>query len=86
MEEDITLCKKELPMKNKLQQYFPIIRTKEEVLAEIESRPELKKLYEEWQKEDQEEFLEFVTGAKGVKMMYDFVSKSILNPEIYRKG
>lgn len=27
----------------------------------------------------------FCTGAKGVKMTYDFVSKEILNPESYRE-
>ena len=42
-------------------------------------------MYENWQEEEREEFLDFVTGSKGVKMMYDFVSKQILNPEIYQE-
>lgn len=67
-------------MTNKLQQYFPMIRTEEEVLSEINSRSHLKQMYEEWEEEEQREFLDFVTGAKGVKMMYDFISKEILNP------
>ena len=72
-------------MTNKLQQYFPMIRTEEEVLSEINSRSHLEQMYEEWEKEEQKEFLNFVTGAKGVKMMYDFISKEILDPEIYEE-
>ncbi len=72
-------------MTNKLQQYFPMIRTEEEVLSEINSRSHLEQMYEEWEEEEQREFLDFVTGAKGVKMMYDFISKEILNPEIYKE-
>lgn len=70
-------------MKNKLQQYFPMIRTREEMNAEIERRPELKKVFFSWSEEAREEFLDFTTGAKGVKMLYDFISKEILNPSIY---
>ena len=72
-------------MMNKLQQYFPMIRTKEEVLKEIENNSKLKEIYENWQEDEREEFLAFVTGTKGVKMMYDFISKAILNPEIYEE-
>ena len=61
------------------------IRTREEVLKEIENKSDLKQMYEIWEQEEQEEFLDFVTGAKGVKIMYDFVSKEILNPEIYQE-
>ena len=43
-------------MKNKLQQYFPMIRTREEMNAEIERRPELKKLFFSWSEEAREEF------------------------------
>ena len=72
-------------MMNKLQQYFPMIRTKEEVLKEIENNSKLKEIYENWQEDEREEFLAFVAGTKGVKMMYDFISKAILNPEIYEE-
>lgn len=34
-------------MTNKLQQYFPMIRTREEVLNEIESKSRLKNLFYE---------------------------------------
>lgn len=72
-------------MRNKLQQYFPMIRTREEVMKEIETRNVLKALYEGLNKNAQEEFLNFVTGAKGVKMMYDFMSKKILDPEMHKE-
>ena len=70
-------------MTNKLQQYFPMIRTEEEVLSEINSRSHLEQMYEEWEKEEQKEFLDFVTGAKGVKMMYDSVSYTHL--DVYKR-
>ena len=81
----VVIYQEEVSMTNKLQQYFPMIRTEEEVLSEINSRSHLKQMYEEWEEEEQREFLDFVTGAKGVKMMYDFISKEILNPEIYKE-
>ena len=68
-------------MTNKLQQYFPMIRTREEVLNEIESKNRLKNLFYEWTEKNQNEFLDFCTGVKGIKIMYDFMIKEILNPE-----
>ena len=68
-------------MTNKLQQYFPMIRTREEVLKEIESKAKLSMIYYGWNPEEQEEFLNFCTGVRGVKIMYDFMIKEILNPE-----
>ena len=56
-------------MTNKLQQYFPMIRTREEVLNEIESKSRLKNLFYEWTEENQNEFLDFCTGVKGIKIM-----------------
>ncbi len=72
-------------MMNKLQQYFPMIRTKEEVLKEIENNSKLKEIYENWQEDEREEFLAFCNRNKGVKMMYDFISKAILNQKFMKK-
>ena len=69
-------------MTNKLQQYFPMIRTREEVLNEIESKSRLKNLFYEWTEENQNEFLDFCTGVKGIKIMYDFMIKEILNRQL----
>lgn len=67
-------------MTNLLQQYFPMIRTREEILKEIHEKGHLQRIFYEWQEEQQEEFLNFCTGVKGVKMMYDFMIKEILDP------
>lgn len=70
-----------MPMKNMLQQYFPMIRTKEELTSEIKKSSVLSREFYSWKSEARKEFIDFCTGAKGVKMMYDFISKEILNPE-----
>ena len=44
-------------MTNKLQQYFPMIRTREEVLNEIESKSRLKKF-------------NFMSGQRKIKMNF----------------
>ena len=68
-------------MDNKLREYFPLIRTREELLAEIHSKPELNKAFRNWKYEYQEEFLDFCTGVKGIKILYDSFFKEIMNPE-----
>lgn len=50
----VVIYQEEVSMTNKLQQYFPMIRT-EEVLSEINSRSHLKQMYEEWEEEEQRE-------------------------------
>lgn len=50
-------------------------------MSEIKSRRDLKELFYSWQEEQREEFLDFCTGVRGVKILYDFMSKEILNPE-----
>lgn len=65
---------------NKLQTYFPTLRTREELLAEIHSRDDLLTVYRSWRPEDQMEFLDFCTGTRGVKMLYDSFFKEILDP------
>lgn len=51
-------------MKNKLQQLFPTLKTRTDVMDEIQSSPTLLSLFNEWTKEQQEEFLAFTTGAR----------------------
>ena len=55
-------------MANKLQDYFPLIRTRGEVLDEIRSKDNLRDMYEKWRPKQQEEFLDFCTGVRGVKI------------------
>ena len=68
-------------MTNQLKRYFPMIREKEELLTLIQERKELKTMFESWQSEEQEEFLDFCTGVKGIKLLYDSFFKEIMNPE-----
>lgn len=65
----------------KLKQYFPIIRTKEEILKDIHQNPQLHAMFTAWDDDIQTDFLDFCSGAKGVKMLYDSFFKEIMNPE-----
>ncbi|MBE5833702.1 MAG: hypothetical protein E7309_03590 [Butyrivibrio sp.] len=66
---------------NKLSQYFPVIRAREDISNEIENNEKLKTVFNSWSEEHREEFLEICTGNKGVKMLYDTYFKELLNPE-----
>ena len=68
-------------MASKLKKYFPIIREKEEVLAEIEKSRALQEKFGQWTEEQKEEFLNLCTGVKGLKLLYDGFFKEIMNPE-----
>lgn len=68
-------------MIKKLKNYFPIIRDREEVLAEINKQKELQDLFEQWNTKQQNEFLDYCTGVKGVKLLYDSFFKAIVNPD-----
>ena len=54
-------------MVNVLKQYFPMIRTRGEVLKDISGNERLWELYLSWKEEQQKEFLDFCTGIKCVK-------------------
>lgn len=68
-------------MTPKLSAYFPMLKTREQVLSKIRSSDVLQKLFDSWTPEQQTEFLDFTTGVRGAKMLYDFMFKEILNPE-----
>lgn len=70
-------------MTNKLKEYFPMIRTRKEILTYIEERQELQEIFESWSEERQEEFLDFCCGVRGVKILYDSFFKEIFNPELH---
>ena len=65
----------------KLKQYFPMIREREDIKREIRENPKFLEKYREWDEEQQEEFLDYCTGVKGVKVLYDAFFKEIMNPE-----
>lgn len=43
---------------------------------EIQGSIRLRNIYYSW-----EEFLDFCSGVKGVNVLYDFISKAVLDPE-----
>lgn len=68
-------------MADKLKDYFPMIRKREELLCEIQSDKALSNLYKQLGSEMQEEFLNFCTGMVGAKILRDSFFKEVLNPE-----
>ena len=69
--------------KTKLQEYFPMLKCREEIQKTIDERESLAGIFYSWEKKRQEEFLDFCSGARGVKMLYDVFAKAILDPEKY---
>ncbi len=69
-------------LKNKLQSYFPLIRTREEIEEKIAADPALLSEFNSWTAEGRAELLDFMSGAQGVKMLYDSFFKEIMNPEL----
>ena len=64
-----------------LKQYFPMIQERKEVLEKIRESRQLLKMFYSWTEEQQEEFLDFCTGVKGPRMLYDGFFKEVMNPE-----
>ena len=67
--------------KNLLQQNFPMIPTRIEVKKLIYASPVLHATFISWNEDQQKEFLDFCTGERGVKILYDSFFKEIFNPE-----
>ena len=68
-------------MTNVLQQCFPMIRMREEILGEISENERLRSVWERWNDQQQKEFLNFCTGVKGIKILYDSFFKEIMDPD-----
>ena len=68
-------------MANTLQLYFPQIRERQQVLDDILSKESTKTIYETWNEEQQNYFLDICCGVKGVKMLYDSFFKEVLDPD-----
>ena len=66
---------------NKLNTYFPMIRSRDAVLQDIHSNKLLTGTFHSWSEAQQTEFLDFCTGVRGVKILYDAFFKEIMNPE-----
>ena len=70
-----------LSMTTKLKNYFPMIRSREEILKEIDGSIKLTEKFYSWGDAARQEFLDFCTGVRGVKLLYDSFFKEIMNPE-----
>lgn len=68
-------------MTTKLKKLFPVIQSRGEVLEKIQEDSRLCSIYYGWREEQQEEFLNFCTGVRGVKILYDGFFKEVMNPE-----
>ena len=64
-----------------LRKYFPMIRTREEIVKEIQETQRLSEIYEDWNPQQRERFLDACTGVRGVKLLYDAFFKEVMNPE-----
>ena len=56
-------------MATELKKYFPMLRERKEVLAEIEKSEKLRTKFGSWEPEQQEEFLDICSGVKGMKFL-----------------
>lgn len=68
-------------MTGNLKNYFPMIQTRKEVLDQIYTKEKLANTFQQWAEDQQKEFLDFCTGVRGIKLMYDSFFKEIMNPE-----
>ena len=69
-------------MTNALQHHFPMIQDRVQLLDEIQHSPALLSLFQSWEERYQQEFLDFCTGVRGLKLLYDSFFKAIFNPDI----
>ncbi len=67
--------------KKNLTNCFSGIRSKDDILDEIEGSAELSRLFNSWNEEDQNVFLDLCTGMRGFKILYDAYFKEVFNPE-----
>jgi len=68
--------------KGVLAKYFPLIQAREEIQAQIAGNPKLKDTFLQWDERAREEFLDFCSGERGIKVVYDGIFKEVFNPEI----
>lgn len=70
-------------LSNKLQQHFPMIRTREEILSIIQKDPILAENFSSWEETHRQLFLDMCTGVRGMKILYDSFFKELFSPEFH---
>ena len=68
-------------MQTKLQQHFPMIQDREAILLKIRENRTMDEEFQSWTEEQREEFLDFCTGVRGIKFLYDGFFKEIFDPD-----
>ena len=65
-----------------LRKYFPMLKTRKDVLASISNDYNLNRKFLAMKPADQERFLDICSGNRGVRILYDSYFKEIFNPDI----
>lgn len=68
--------------KRTLAKHFPMIRSRQEILQSIYENPKLSGIFHSWKTSEQKEFLDFCSGMKGMKILYDGSETSLLYTDI----
>lgn len=68
-------------MSTQLKKHFPMLWEKDDLLKTIKNNPALSDIFDQWTTLQQQEFLNFCTGVRGIKLLYDGFFKELLNPE-----
>lgn len=69
--------------KRTLRDLFPMIKTREEVMQEIRKNETMQITFSGWTTEQQEQFLDWCSGARGHRMLYDIYFKRVFHPEYH---
>lgn len=64
-------------MNTLLKHYFPMLRTRADILEEIRSSKQLSQTFDAWKPDQQEDFLELCTGVKGDHLLSEMFLKAI---------
>ena len=65
----------------KLRDYFPMLKTKSEIIDTIKRSNHLTSVFYSWSENARNEFIDFCSGQKGIKILYDSFFKEVFNPE-----
>lgn len=69
-----------------LRSLFPMYRNRQEIEEEIRQDPKMRSTFSSWDEEQQEEFLDFCCGNRGVKILYDSFFKYVFDPDSGKTG
>lgn len=68
-------------MSTNLKHHFPMLWEREKLLEEICNNNNLSAIFYKWTPKQQQYFIDFCTGVRGIKLLYDGFFKEIMNAE-----